>query len=158
MTGFEAELRYDYADLLSFNINATYQSAVNMTKFGSTTSTTYEATYKNKIPNQPWFFGNANFGIGKNNVFGKNTRLQFSWYTQYVHWFYLTWEAFGNVKGKSTIPNQMIHNATLSYSFKDGRYNVSAECRNLTDDLAFDNFRLQKPGRAFSLKLRYFLK
>lgn len=158
VTGFEAEFRYDYADLLAFNVNTTYQSAVNMTKFGNTVSTTYEATYKNKIPNQPWMFGNANLSIGKNNVFGKDTRLQFSWYTQYVHWFYLTWEAFGNVNGKSTIPDQLIHNASLSYSFKNGRYNVSGECRNLTDDLAFDNFRLQKPGRSFSMKLRYFLK
>lgn len=158
VTGFEAELRYDYADLLSFNINATYQSAVNMTKFGSTSSTTYEATYKNKIPNQPWLFGNANLSIGKTNVFGNGSRLQFNWYTQYVHWFYLTWAAFGNVNGKSTIPDQLIHNATLSYSFLNGRYNISGECRNLTDALAFDNFRLQKPGRAFSVKLRYFLK
>ncbi|GAB3250979.1 TonB-dependent receptor [Larkinella harenae] len=157
VTGFEAELRYDYADLLSFNVNATYQNAVNMTKFGNTSSTTYEATYKNKIPNQPWLFGNANLSFGKNNVFGKDTRLQFNWYTQYVHWFYLTWEAFGNARGKSTIPDQVIHNATLSYSFQNGRYNISGECRNLTDALAFDNFRLQKPGRAFSVKLRYFL-
>ncbi|MBE9463323.1 TonB-dependent receptor domain-containing protein [Dyadobacter subterraneus] len=158
VTGFEAEVRYDYSDLLSFNVNATYQSAVNMTKFGSTASTTYEATYKNKIPNQPWMFGNANLSIGKNNVFQKGSRLQFNWFAQYVHWFYLTWEAYGNVNGKSSIPTQFIQNASLSYSFQDGRYNVSAECRNLTDDLAFDNFRLQKPGRAFSVKLRYFLK
>lgn len=158
VTGFEAEFRYDYADLIAFNINATYQNAVNMTKFGNTASTTYEATYKNKIPNQPFLFGNANFTIGKSNVFGTGNRLQFNWFTQYVHWFYLTWEAFGNVNGKSDIPNQLIHNASLSYSLKDGRYNISAECRNLTDDLAFDNFRLQKPGRAFSVKLRYFLK
>lgn len=157
VTGFEAELRYDYADLLSFNVNATYQSAVNMTRFGSTVSNVPEATYKNKIPNQPWFFGNANLGIGKSNVFTKGSRLQFSWFTQYVHWFYLTWEAFGNVNGKSTIPSQLIHNATLSYSFRDGRYNISAECRNLTDELAYDNFRLQKPGRAMALKLRYFI-
>ena len=158
VTGFEAEFRYDYGDLIAFNVNATYQNAVNMTKFGNTASTTYEATYKNKIPNQPWLFGNANLTIGKSNVFGSGNRLQFNWFTQYVHWFYLTWEAFGSANGKSDIPNQLIHNASLSYSLHNGRYNISAECRNLTDDLAFDNFRLQKPGRAFSLKLRYFLK
>lgn len=158
ITGFEADLRYDYTDLLSLNINATYQNAVNMTKFGSTSSTVYEATYKNKIPNQPWFFGNANLSLGKSNVLGLDNRLQFNWFTQYVHWFYLTWAAFGNVNGKSTIPSQLSHTASLSYSFKDGRYNISGECRNLTDALMFDNFRLQKPGRAFSVKLRYFLK
>lgn len=157
ITGFEAEARYDYANLLSLNVNATYQNAVNTTKFGNTASNTPEATYMNKIPNQPWLFGNAGLGIGKNDLLGKHTRLQFNWYTQYVHWFYLTWEAFGSASGKSTIPDQVVHNATLTYSLKDGRYNVSAECRNLTDNLAFDNFRLQKPGRAFSMKFRYFI-
>src|SRR5690606_39957920 len=99
----------------------------------------------------------AGFGIGKNDLWAKDTRLQFNWYTQYVHWFYLTWEAFGSASGKSTIPDQLIHNATLTYSLGNGKYNISAECRNLTDALAFDNFRLQKPGRAFSMKFRYFL-
>ena len=32
---------------------------------------------------------------------------------------------------------------------KEGRYNLSFECRNLTNALLYDNFRLQKPGRAF---------
>ncbi|MFT3747026.1 MAG: carboxypeptidase-like regulatory domain-containing protein [Agriterribacter sp.] len=157
ITGLEAELRYDYAALLSFNVNLTYQNAVNTTKFSGTQSNVPEATYLNKIPNQPWLFGNAGFGIGKNNLLGKNTRLQFNWYTQYVHWFYLTWEAFGSANGKSDIPDQMVHNATLTYSLRNGKYNISAECRNITDGLAFDNFRLQKPGRAFSMKFRYFL-
>lgn len=157
VTGFEAELRYHYADVLTFNINATYQNAINTTKFTREGSTTPEATYQNKIPNQPWLFGNADFGIGKNDVFLKNSRLQFNWYTQYVHWFYLTWEAYGNVNGKADIPSQLVHNAALSYAMENGRYNIALECRNLTDELAFDNFRLQKPGRAFSIKLRYFI-
>ncbi|HRP54572.1 TonB-dependent receptor [Agriterribacter sp.] len=158
ITGMEAELRYDYMNLLSFNVNLTYQNAVNTTKFGGTTSSTPEATYLNKIPNQPWLFGNAGLSIGKNDLLGKDTRLQFNWYTQYVHWFYLTWEAYGNANGKSDIPNQLVHNATLTYSLQNGKYNISAECRNLSDNPAFDNFRLQKPGRAFSMKFRYFLR
>lgn len=158
ITGLEAEFRYDYENLLSFNVNLTYQNAINTTKFGNTASTVPEATYLNRIPNQPWLFGNAGFNIGKNDLLGKNTRLQLNWYTQYVHWFYLTWEAFGSVAGKSTIPSQLVHNAALTYSLKNGMYNISAECKNLSDNLAFDNFRLQKPGRAFYIKFRYFLR
>ncbi|WP_276485660.1 TonB-dependent receptor [Paraflavitalea pollutisoli] len=158
ITGLEAEVRYEYSSLLSLNVNMTYQHAINTTKFGNTTSNTPEATYKNKIPNQPWLFGNASLGLGKNDLIGKHTRLQFNWYTQYVHWFYLTWEAFGSASGKSIIPTQVVHNATLTYSLQEGKYNISAECRNITDNLAFDNFRLQKPGRAFSMKFRYFLR
>ncbi|MDO7745190.1 MAG: hypothetical protein MUP99_15515 [Pedobacter sp.] len=41
---------------------------------------------------------------------------------------------------------------------ENGKYNLSAECRNLTDNNAYDNFRQQKPGRSFSLKFRYFIQ
>lgn len=158
VTGLETDLRYNYDDLISVNLNVTYQNAVNTTKFGSTESNVPEATYLNKIPNQPWLFGNADFTIGKNDLIGEDTRIQFNWFTQYVNWFYFTWENFGNTNGLSDIPTQFIHNASLSYSIKNGKYNISAECRNLTDMLAYDNFRLQKPGRSFSVKLRYFIK
>jgi len=158
ITGFESEVRYNYAQLLSLTLNLTYQNAINTTKFGQTESYYVEGTYNNKIPNQPWLFGNADFTIGKDNLLGKDTRLQFNWFTQYVNWFYLTWESKGNPNGKSDIPTQFIHNASLSYSLQKGKYNISAECRNLTDHLAYDNFKLQKPGRSFSVKLRYFIQ
>jgi outer membrane receptor protein involved in Fe transport len=158
ITGFESEVRYNYDQLLSVTLNLTYQNAINTTKTGQTESYYVEGTYNNKIPNQPWLFGNADFTIGKDNLLGKDTRLQFNWFTQYVNWFYLTWESKGNPDGKSDIPTQFIHNASLSYSLKKGRYNISAECRNLTDHLAYDNFKLQKPGRSFSVKFRYFIQ
>ncbi|WP_316809111.1 TonB-dependent receptor [Pedobacter agri] len=158
ITGFETEVRYAYGQLLNLNVNLTYQNAINTTKSGSTESYNVEGTYLNKIPNQPWLFGNADFSIGQNDLLGKNTRLQFNWFTQYVNWFYLTWEGKGNPNGKSDIPTQFIQNASLSYSLQQGRYNISAECRNLTDQLAYDNFRLQKPGRSFSVKFRYFIQ
>jgi len=158
VTGLEAELRYNYANLLSFSINGTYQNAINTTRFVQEGSVNDEATYMNKIPNQPWLFGNLDFSIGKDNVLGKDTRLQFNWFTQYVQWFYVTWEAYGNANGKSDVPTQYVHNASLSYSMAKGKYNISAECRNLTDNLAYDNFRLQKPGRSASVKFRYFIQ
>lgn len=157
--GLEGDIKYNYGDLIYFNANVSYQSAINNTKYSPNSSgATTEATYLNKIPNQPWLFGNADLSIGKNNVIGKASRMQFNLGTQYVHWFYLTWEAYGNKAGKSTIPDQYIHNASVSNSWQNGRYNLSLECRNFTNNLAYDNFRLQKPGRAFSVKLRYFLQ
>lgn len=158
ISGFESELRYSYDQLLSVTLNMTYQNAINTTKSGQTESYYVEGTYNNKIPNQPWLFGNADFTIGKNDVFGKNTRMQFNWYTQYINWFYLTWESKGNPNGKSDIPTQFVQNAALSYSLQNGKYNISAECRNLTDQLTYDNFKLQKPGRSFSVKFRYFIQ
>ncbi len=150
ITGIDGELRYNHADLLSFTVNASYMNAVNTDK----TSTVYE----DRIPNQPWLFGNADFSIGKNDLLGKDSRVQFNWFTQYTHWFYLYWPSRGNAGSKSLIPNQVIHNATLSYSMRNGKYNVSLESRNIFDARAYDSFRLQKPGRSFFVKLRYFIK
>ena len=106
----------------------------------------------------PWLFGNAAISIGKNDLLGKNTRLQLNWDMQYVHWFYLTWESYGSKYSNNKIPDQYIQNASLTYSLQNGKYNISAECKNFTDALAYDNFRLQKPGRALFVKFRYFLK
>lgn len=156
VTGMEGEVKYSYNNLLEVTVNGSYQNAINTTK--NDDRGVPEITYLNRVPNQPWIFANADFNIGKNDLLGKNTRLQFNWYTQYVHWFYLTWEAFGNKQTKPIIPDQYLHNAVVTYSRDNGRYNISLECRNLTNNLAYDNFRLQKPGRAFNVKLRYFLK
>ncbi len=158
VTGLEGKTRYSYSDLMIVSVNATYQKSINMTKYSREGSTIPEATYMNQIPNQPFFFGNIDFSIGKNNVLGKGSRVQANWYTQYVHWFYLTWEAYGNKAGKSTIPDQYVHTASVTCSFSEGKYNISLECRNMTNNLAYDNFKLQKPGRAFSVKFRYFIK
>lgn len=156
--GAEAEIRYTYKGILNFAVNATYQHATDNTMFTSANSNTVSATYKDKIPNQPWFYGNAEIGIGKNNLFGKDTRVQFNWSSQYTHWYYRSWEGFATANSLVVIPTQFIHNAMVSYSLHQNRYNISVECKNLTNQLAYDNFRLQKPGRAFFVKCRYFLK
>ncbi|NMH87234.1 TonB-dependent receptor [Flavivirga algicola] len=158
--GVDAEVKYSYGNFLNATANVTYQKTVDNTQypFGSNLGTE-SPTYKNQLPNRPWLFGNASVGIGKSDVFNqKGNRLQFNWDFQYVHWYYLTWENYGNKDNINTIPDQYIQNVSLSYSFKGGRYNIAVEGRNITDQLAYDNFRLQKPGRAFSIKFRYFIK
>jgi outer membrane receptor protein involved in Fe transport len=149
ITGFDAEVKYSYKDLLSATVNGSYMNALN--KDQSST------VYNDRIPNQPWLYGNADIGIGKNDVLYKGSRLQLNWFTQYVHWFYLSWPSRGTESTKSRIPEQVIHNATLTYSTHQGKYNISLESRNIFNELAYDNFRLQKPGRSFFIKLRYFI-
>lgn len=157
--GLEADIKYNYQNKINAGINFTYQSTLNNTKypFGSN-SGTVEATYRNELPNRPWMFGNANLGYRKSDFIKKGNNLQFNWDLQYTHWYYLTWENYGTKEGKSIIPNQYIQNASLSYSMNEGKYNVSLECNNLTNELAYDNFKLQKQGRFFAIKFHYFLK
>ncbi|MNK02858.1 Vitamin B12 transporter BtuB precursor [compost metagenome] len=155
--GAEAEIKYGYSQLLELSANASYQKSKNNQRYIFGTSN-LDPTYGDNIPNQPWLYGNANFGIGKDDLIGKDSRIQFNWSSQYVHWFYLKWESRGSKESNNRIPQQLSHNAALSYSFQKGKYNISAECLNITDELTYDNFRLQKPGRSFFMKLRYFIK
>ena len=76
---------------------------------------------------------------------------------QCVHWYFLTWEAYGNRDTKARIPSQHICNANITYSWKHDSYNISLECSNFLDETAYDNYKLQKPGRAFFAKFRVFI-
>lgn len=153
--GLDGEIRYDWAGKLHAAVNASYDDSRDMREF--TQSGERSVTYKNRTPNRPWTYCNAELSYTFHNVFQDDDRLRLSTDYQWVHWFYLTWEAFGSASSKSRVPTQHIANASLLYSWHSGRYNVSLECSNLLDALAFDNYMLQKPGRAFFLKFRLFL-
>lgn len=152
--GFEAEARYGYKDMASLSANISYDKAVDNWKYTDATNSQISLTYKEQLPNRPWVYGNANLMLGKRDLIGKGTRLQLNYMYQYMHWFYLTWAKLGSPGTKNFIPGQNIHNLVLAYSWKQDVYNVSVEARNIADERVYDNFRLQKPGRAFYIKLR----
>lgn len=156
INGFEGEVRYEYYRLLNLTMNLSYQNAVDRERYVRGT-TREKITYGSRIPNEPWLYGSADFGIGKSDLLGKDTRLQLNWFTQYINNYSLSWSKLGNKKTKDYIPTQLIHNLAITYSLKSGKYNITVESRNLTDQIAYDNFKLQKPGRAFFVKLRYVL-
>ena len=153
--GVDGEIRYDWAGKLHVAANASYDDSRDMRKY--TQSGDLSVTYRNRTPNRPWTYANAEVSYSFYDVGLRGSRLRLSADYQWVHWFYLTWAAFGSASTKSKVPTQHITNASLLYSWHSNRYNVSLECTNLFDALAFDNYMLQKPGRAFFLKFRLFL-
>lgn len=153
--GIEGEVRYDWADKLGLMFNASYQDSRDQQKYLK--SGALSATYKNRTPNKPWAFVNAEASYTFHDVLLPASKLRIGYDYQWVHWFYLTWEAYGSAKTKPRIPSQHISNASLLYSWKDGRYNLSLECTNLFDKLTYDNYMLQKPGRACFAKFRIFI-
>ena len=153
--GVDGEIRYDWAGKLHVAANASYDDSRDMRKY--TQSGDLSVTYRNRTPNRPWTYANTEVSYSFYDVGLRGSRLRLSADYQWVHWFYLTWAAFGSASSKSKVPTQHITNASLLYSWHANRYNVSLECTNLLDALAFDNYMLQKPGRAFFLKFRLFL-
>lgn len=153
--GVEGEIRYEYADMFQAIVNCSYQEARNKAKLNVLGQP--NSFYNNKIPNQPWFFSNAELNLKLKNLLGKETLVRFAYNYQYTHWFFLTWEGYGKLDTKSIIPTQHVHNANVTCSFRNEQYNITMECNNLLDSKLYDNFMLQKPGRSFFVKFRFFI-
>ncbi|SDM19640.1 TonB-dependent receptor [Siphonobacter aquaeclarae] len=156
-TGFDADIRYSFLDGFTAGANATYQYLINTTKYETETSKVVSAIYKDQIPNIPYLFGNANLGFQTKKAGPEGSRFGLTYHVNYVAPYYLKWPSLGYRSDKNEIPQQLSHDLSATYSLRNGRYNVSAECRNLTDARLYDNFLMQKPGRAFYLKVRYFI-
>ena len=154
--GFETELRYIWNRRMHVTGNISWQDARDRMQLKSDGKPS--ATYDNRVPNRPWLYANLNLDYEFHNILSKTDRLTLAMGYQWVHWYFLTWEAYGYAETKARIPRQNIFDATATYSFKDGRYNITLGCNNLTDHLAYDNYKLQKPGRYVYAKFRLFLQ
>lgn len=154
--GFNVSLRYSYARL--FNVGGTLNSlnARDKEKKRAEESGQSSLTYGQRIPNQPYLYGNFDVNFYWHNLFARGNTLTVGWDSFYQHEFPLYWEKFGDPSTKHRVPEQFSHNLSLSYSLKKGRYNFSLECRNITDEKLYDNFSLQKAGRAYYGKVRVY--
>jgi len=157
ITGIDGVFRYGYKDLLTFEVNGTYQKSLNKNKF-KTGTTSPDALYDAQLPNVPIFFGNADLTFNFKNIKYKGDRLSLNASANYIDDFYLTWPVLGSLETKKAIPEQFTQNAMIAYSFFNGTYNLAFECRNITDVKVYDYFKVQKPGRSFSVKFRYFIQ
>ncbi|WP_417885391.1 TonB-dependent receptor [Zunongwangia sp.] len=146
--GVEAQLRYNYKNKLSLTANITHQELRN--------NNPESIFYRSRIPNMPFTYGNANATYTIHHVFGENQTLSLGYDFLYVHDFYLYWpEAGAKSDGKYGVPQQTAHGFNASLTLD--HFQFTLECRNIFDELLYDNFSLQKPGRSFSAKIRYTL-
>lgn len=153
--GLEGEVRYSWKRNLQCMANVSWQDARDQRQYKEDGK--LSATYLNRVPNRPWLFGTAEVNYTFHDVCRKNSSLRLEASYQWVHWYYLTWEAYGSKESKAQIPVQHVVNAGVTYSLENGKYNVSVNCDNLFDRLVYDHYKLQKPGRSFFLKFRVFL-
>lgn len=159
--GIEFNTKYTWRNLIYAGVNVTYQHIIDNRK--TTPSQTIGGTenenfnYKQKLPNIPYLFGYGNLGFSKRNWFIKDSELTIDYNINYVKEYYLSWPGLGSKDSKDMIPKQLSHDFTIGYSLRNGRYNVALSCENLTNEMLYDNFKLQKPGRSFTAKFRYYI-
>ena len=152
--GTDIEARYAYKNRLLVGGAFSYLKTINEQRYVSSISTMESIIYKDQLPNIPYLFGNMDVQYVFPKLLGKSNILTVGYSGNYIHEFYLGWASQGSEK--YTLPSQLSHDAFVSAALKNGRYNISLQARNLTDELLYDNFELQKPGRNFTVKLRYF--
>lgn len=160
--GVEANFDYEWGELLSLGGNITYQDITDQADFvynDSYTNSGYQRNYQKgfRLPNTPYFFGNARAGLNFEDPFLEEDFLGITYRYNYVREYFLSWAELGSRDSKKIIPTQSSHDLEFSYSLGDGKYNLSLEVRNLTDARLYDKYFLQKPGRAIYMKIRYVL-
>lgn len=153
--GYNLSVRYMFRNVLSVGGNFTQMDVRDNEKYqiGTTGGVVENLGYKARISNVPYRFADYDVTFYWHRLGGRGNLLTLTYDSQYTHRFSYYPEIFGNVND-FYVPNQFAHNLTLSYSMKEGRYNFSLECRNFTNEKLYDNFSLQKAGRAFYAKFR----
>lgn len=151
--GYNLSARYGFARWLSVGGNFTKMNVCdNMRQaMGSTAA---NINYKERISNLPYLFADSDINFYWHDCLRKGSVLTVTYDNQYLHSFTYYSAKLGANKGDYVVPDQFSHNLTLTYSLGRGRYNFALECRNFTDEKLYDNFSLQKAGRAFYGKVR----
>ncbi|MDD2951765.1 MAG: TonB-dependent receptor [Parabacteroides sp.] len=153
--GYNVSVRYGFASWVSVGGNFTQMNVRDNVKTVTSGTSQESLTYGARMPNLPYQFANSDVTFYWPNLWKKGNTLSVTYDNLYMHSFPLYSEAVGS-ESDFVVPTQFSHNLTISYGIRKGRYNVSFECRNLTNEKLYDNFSLQKAGRAFYGKVRVY--
>lgn len=151
-TGVELTLRTAPIKSLELAFNYTNQEVV---KDGDVNATNTNGI-GTAIPNIPSTFYNASIRYRFSNPLAKADQISvFSYYT-YVSEFDLIFQATRNEA--NIIPAQRQLDIGLTYNMANKGLTFSLQTNNILDEEVFDNYRVPKPGRNFSFKVRYLLQ
>ncbi len=153
--GLSLSARYNFSKWLSVGGNFT-QMNVRDNMRTAINNTAANVSYRQRMPNLPYMFADTDASFYWPGLGGKDNTLTLTYDNQYTHSFYYYASNLGSNSNDYMVPDQFAHNLAISYGIMGGRYNISFECRNLTNASLYDNFSLQKAGRAFYGKVRVY--
>ena len=148
--GGDFTLRYFYQKTFSVGGNLSYMDMRN--REPKNTNGADSVTYGDRVPNMPYLFGSADATYTFDSLLTQDDGLTLGYNLAYTHEFFLSWQSEG---AKITVPTQLSHDLSLTYTAPRNKYTLSAEVKNFTDTLLYDNYSLQKAGRAFYVKASY---
>lgn len=154
--GVEAELLFDVDRSFELSVNGTYLDVRNSQRFVS--EGVENVVFGDRLRNTPYLMGNATVRWGTDALFRSKTGFFVYWNTLYVHPFFLNWPSLGASDTKDVVPAQFVSDLGASVAWPTsarGSVSLGLDLSNVFDAQAFDNFALQKPGRAVFGKLRW---
>jgi hypothetical protein len=110
--------------------------------------------HNTKLPNTPYFQTGFVANLNISSLLGLKAEL-FAYYSMnYTAAFYRHSEVFGKYN-KDEIPQQLVANSGLGYTFENDRLSLALDFQNMFNEQVFDNFAVQKPGRAGYVKATF---
>ncbi len=155
-TGSEIDIVYDYDQQLKVNLNATYLNIRNTQKKDEHGNE--NQILGDRLRNMPYFLANAGIQYTTMDFIQRHSKLFTYIQSGYVHEFFLGWPSLGSRDGKNTIPTQLVCDAGIGYTFPSDNLTLAVDVSNIFSEQVYDNFLLQKPGRAIFLKINYQIK
>jgi outer membrane receptor protein involved in Fe transport len=145
--GIEAEINYSYNNNFGFNFNLSRLSLERKNLYNNIVNS----------PNVPLFTMNSSLRYSFKNFIQKDARLNLFYSAYFTDEFSYKEEQGTNVGGLEAflIPTQFVQDFGLSYVFPKKDFALSFDVKNIFDQAAYDNQSVQKPGRAFYLKINY---
>lgn len=147
--GFEGEVNYIYDNKLNVMLNFSKFNSLFKVKLDERGNP--NSLYNFQIPNEPFFTVNGNVQYRLNNLIQKKSVVNLFYNMGYVAPFSTIWYK----SDWFTTPTQFVHDLGASYRIPNGKLVVSIDAKNILNAEVYDNFGVQKPGRAFYVKLNY---
>ncbi|SDM33156.1 TonB-dependent receptor [Kriegella aquimaris] len=144
--GIDAQLNYTYNNNfgLNFNVSRFDLKIVNQ-------------GIEIDVPNTPFFTMNGGLRYSFKDLVQKKSRLNLFYNVYFTDEFsFLTSQGTNTVGNEFfEVPQQLSQDFGLSYAFPNNKFVMSFDIKNIFDEPIYDNLSVQKPGRAFYLKLNY---
>ncbi|MBG6236208.1 outer membrane cobalamin receptor [Pedobacter sp. CAN_A7] len=149
--GFEGELGYIYNNRLNVMFTFSKFNSIFVQGDQSVTGQRMTQFEGKQLPNEPFYTMNGNVQYRLDNIIQKKSVLNLFYNFGYVAPFgtaFFTSEWY-------TTPTQISHDLGTNYRFPNKKFVVSLDAKNIFNAEVYDNFGVQKPGRAFYIKLNY---
>ncbi|MBB1150323.1 TonB-dependent receptor plug domain-containing protein [Myroides sp. NP-2] len=150
--GVDLEVHYAYKDRLVLDISVSKFDVLFNKKYNKE-GAIYNY-YKTQIRNEPSFKYNANLSYTFHDILEKNDKIRVNYNVYYVEKFLRNWSNVGGTN-LDEIPTQSPHDFGVLYQFANKKMSASLDVKNLFNQRIYDNFGLQKPGRALYAKVTY---